>query len=326
MSAGSGGRKRSRDLSPETRVATLQNRVPRSMGTTRVRSAALPPFRVLTRRLFVSEQDQAAGRDGNRGPGRAPPGGTPYHVIFRQQGGAPAASSGQTREKGKRRLPATRCPLPHLVSVGDAEHPHFQQRGVLRHPKMGPCVVCMDLTTVGKRDNMQVQVVRMQDLLDTDERTCPIACEDFDKAEVDGLPAQGPGAAASPSEFPEHCVAVLPCNHLFSCIPLLYYMATESMRCPICRAGHGKKRLRVSCLPEALRDPVNAKIVASMEEERAQLEVRSSDSCHPGQRKACAHLASDPNVFRRRTTGPLQPIWPRTAWETVAKTTMARSR
>lgn len=262
-------------------VVMLQTRVPRSMGTVRTRAGtraaigitpapvARPPFRALTRRIFTPLDTPPAAAPRAHRAGDPSPDGTPYHVLFRQEthpGRRLPKPSAATDAGGRN----SGGPQPHLVPLVEAEHPHFRRRGVLETAAQGPCVVCMDLATIGKRNKMQVQLLRMRDLLDTDERSCPIACEDFDKAEVDGLPEQC--AAVSPTEFPEHCIAVLPCNHLFACVPLLYYMATESMRCPICRAGYARKRLRVSCLPEQLRSVVNDKLVRNAEQERIQAE------------------------------------------------------
>ena len=89
-----------------------------------------------------------------------------------------------------------------------------QQSGV---QTLSDCTqVCMDLCC-------------MDALGQHEDRTCPIAMDDFDKARVDFLPED----ACFIEGRPEFCVATLPCGHRFHSLSILCHVVLSCMRCPV---------------------------------------------------------------------------------------------
>lgn len=155
---------------------------------------------------------------------------------------------------------------PHAMS-----QERFNIRGV--DPR-DSTVTCMDLYSTGKRHKITLQLIRMEDLHAEDSRECPICCDEYDKGCVDCV-------ASGTSLVPEDkalCAAVMPCGHMFSGIPLLYYMATESMRCPMCRYGCQNKTLRISCLPDHLSPAFQEKVRENLEREIQEQEEASLEA------------------------------------------------
>ena len=64
-----------------------------------------------------------------------------------------------------------------------------------------------------------------------------------------------PGTTGVLKNHPEQTKASLPCGHGFSAQALLYHLATNSMTCPCCRAGHVGERMATQSVPLHLRRP-----------------------------------------------------------------------
>lgn len=123
-----------------------------------------------------------------------------------------------------------------------------------------------DMVSVGRPQVITIRILTVKDLrAGVDPTECPIATDSFDRAGVDCFPEGTPLF----KDYPEGCVAALPCGHMFGALPLVYSFVTGTMRCPMCRQGVNK-RMRASCFPKHLRGVVVGKTRELAEQERAE--------------------------------------------------------
>lgn len=102
---------------------------------------------------------------------------------------------------------------------------------------------------------------------DTEE--CPILQEPIASATLDSFPR--PYLA----EHPDHKAIVLPCNHAFHAMSLIYHWARNgNVLCPICRAGPRGQRLVMNHLPKEWRYSMSARV---RREQRKDIQEREEN-------------------------------------------------
>lgn len=89
-------------------------------------------------------------------------------------------------------------------------------------------------TTAALPFRMVMKLHGMSSLLPGDDTSCPISMEEFDKAFVPAI-CNGPDECPFVEGVPELCIGKLPCGHRFHAVSLIYHMATNGMKCPVCR-------------------------------------------------------------------------------------------
>jgi hypothetical protein len=82
--------------------------------------------------------------------------------------------------------------------------------------------------------DITMQLCSMALLGQYEDTSCPISMEEFDKAFVPSI-CNGPEECPFVEGRPDICIGVLPCWHKFHAVSLIYHMATNGMRCPVCR-------------------------------------------------------------------------------------------
>jgi hypothetical protein len=82
--------------------------------------------------------------------------------------------------------------------------------------------------------NIIMQLCSMASLGRDEDTSCPISMEEFDKAFVPSI-CNWPEECSFVEGRPDICIGVLPCGHKFHAVSLIYHMATNGMRCPVCR-------------------------------------------------------------------------------------------
>mmetsp|Transcript_41442 Transcript_41442/g.96806 ORF Transcript_41442/g.96806 Transcript_41442/m.96806 type:complete len:211 (-) Transcript_41442:46-678(-) len=69
---------------------------------------------------------------------------------------------------------------------------------------------------------------------------------------------------------------MLACGHAFGTINITYYMASSTIRCPVCRAGLNKK-MKDQSIPKHIRTEIKEKVKASILEEREEMERQDAE-------------------------------------------------
>lgn len=122
-----------------------------------------------------------------------------------------------------------------------------------------------------KGEMMKMYLGRMSQIPPGTDSTCPITLEPFDVNGVTFLEGKH-----FVSDDPGLCVGVLPCGHAFGAMNITYYMASSTMRCPVCRAGLNKK-IKDRSLPKHIRNEIKEKVKESLKEEREEMERQDAE-------------------------------------------------
>lgn len=124
---------------------------------------------------------------------------------------------------------------------------------------------------VSPGNTVLVELLRIDDLLPSDEKQCPIACESYEKATLDFLGDD----ASFISGYPEYCVVKIEaCGHMFSAMNLAYHFLTTHMKCPMCRTG-GDRTASMGSMPFHLRSHFKKQMV--IVEQREILAMRREE-------------------------------------------------
>lgn len=202
---------------------------------------------------------QATRRRSTRRPGHS----TPAYLLYVSENEVTQVVLPRAESEEERRERTKRAKVDDSSGRGRDE-PYEAEDGAS---------MMFDMVSMGRCDVIKVQLLRMQDLRSGEDRECPIGMADFDKCTIDTLDDIThffPGS-------PELCIALLPCGHKFSLLPLMYHSALGSMRCPICRAGVDKP-MRPSCIPQPLRAKVVDRIQKISEQENRDMEQSNASA------------------------------------------------
>ena len=90
-----------------------------------------------------------------------------------------------------------------------------------------------DAHCAGSTKKMVMRLCTMESLSPEDERCCPISMDEFDKASVPSLKDMSTECLISGR--PDLCIGKLPCGHRFHAVSIIYHMAMNGMKCPVCR-------------------------------------------------------------------------------------------